>query len=312
MQGGVWIADVVPEHEDDQLRIALGWEADRMDPYSCSLVVRTEQGGTPLLVGHWKVSDLPGELATDELGREPRDLPWGRRTLGIRLPRGARDTEWGASLFGPDGALLDEREVASRIERIGVSIRIAGESGPGIDTVVGDRRPAPDEAERDREAAAARQIEADTRAAAARRRLARTDELEQYLRLRFSARDGELLIIDRYLLQGGEEKIKRVLSFLDGLDRDVRALVTKVEGGAPALLAPVPRVDVRVAPKGSFHDRLWIVGEAGLSVGGSLNQILSEEVGGQIPTTTAVDLPFADVAAWRAEFEAWWVSGEPA
>ncbi len=215
------------------------------------------------------------------------------------------------SLLAPDGALLDEREVARRVEQVGFELKLMGESGPGIKSVIGDRKEAPSEAERAREAAAARQIEADARAAAAHRRLAKTDELEHYLRWRFSARAGELLIIDRYLFDGGEETVERVLTFLAALRRKIRALVTKVDPSAPALLANTPWISVKKAPKGSFHDRLWIVGETGLSVGASLNLILREAAEGSISATTAVDLPFADVAAWRSEFESWWSKVEP-
>lgn len=309
-QGGTWIADVVPEYEHDQFRIALAWEAEHLDPLGCSVVVRSEHGGAPLLVRHWKISDLPGELVTDDHGQEARDISWRERTLDVRLPRGARRTEWGMSLLGPDGALLDEREVARRVEQIGFEMKLMGESGPGMKSVIGDSKAAPSEAERGREAAAAQQIEGDARESAAHRRLAKTDELETYLRWRFSARAGELLIIDRYLFDGGRETVERVLAFLATLRRDIRALVTKVDPNAPALLAAAPRISAKKAPKGSFHDRLWIVGETGLSVGASLNLILREASEGSASATTAVDLPFADVVAWRTEFDSWWNESE--
>jgi len=309
-EGGTWIADVVPDYDNDQLRIVLAWEAEHVDPFSCSVSVRSERADAPLIARLIKVSDFPGERAIDEAGREARDIPWNERTLDVRLPRGGRSTAWGMSLFGPDGGLLDEREVGARVERLAASVSIDGGPAGAVRTIAGDPNPAPDEAEREREAAAARALEEAVRRAAAERRLATTDELEHYLRWRFSARAGELLIIDRYLFDGGQEAVERVIDFLSGLGRPIRAIVTKVDATAPALLAGAPQIDARVAPKGFFHDRLWIVGETGLSVGASVNQILREAAGGSIPATTAVDLPFADAEAWRSKFETWWTEGQ--
>src|SRR6186997_106 len=127
-QGSTWIADVVPDHDNDLLTISIAWDSNEIDPFSCALLVRSELGGAPLLVRNWKVSDLPGEIAQAEDGAEARDLPWNARTIGVRVPRGPRGTSWGVSLIGPDGQLLDERPVARRIERIELSIGMMGET----------------------------------------------------------------------------------------------------------------------------------------------------------------------------------------
>jgi hypothetical protein len=310
-QDGIWIADVVPDYDHDQLRIALAWEADRIDPLGCSVLVRAERDGAPLMTRHWNISDLPGELVINEKDQEPRDLAWNERTIDLRLPRGPRRTDWGMSLFGPDGWLLDELPVARRIERMEMSMQIAGTSEPFSTSVVGDAKPTPTEAERDQEAAAARELELQTREAAARRRLATADELEHYLRWRFSARAGELLLIDRYLLNGKEETVRRVVEFLTTFNRPIRALVTKVSESAAGTLAAAPEVEVRKLAPRAFHDRLWIIGESGLSVGASVNRFLRDGPNVEIPATTAVELPFADTAAWREKFEGWWPTAEP-
>lgn len=309
-QAGIWIADVVPDHDNDQLRIVLAWEADQIDPFGCSVLVRAERDGAPLLTRHWNISDLPGEFVVDERGQEPRDLAWNERTIDVRLPRGPRRTDWGMSLFGPDGWLLDELPVAPRVERLEFSLQIAGANGPATTSVVGDRRPTPTEAERDQEAVAARELEDQTRGAAARRRLATADELEHYLRWRFSARAGELLLVDRYLLDDSEETVRRVVDFLASLKRPIRALATKVDKSAPSVLEKTPEIEVRRLPKNTVHDRLWIVGDSGVSVGASVNSFVRKEPNAATPATTAVDLPFADATAWREKFETWWSAAE--
>ena len=103
-----WIADAIIDHETDLIHLPLGWDAERIDPLGCSVIFRCERDGAPLLVSQWKVSDLPAELTLDQHGREVRQLPWNERTISIVVPRGPRHTEWGVSLLGPDGTLLDE------------------------------------------------------------------------------------------------------------------------------------------------------------------------------------------------------------
>lgn len=116
-------------------------------------------------------------------------------------------------------------------------MQIGGDDSTPMKTIVGDRRPIPTQAERDQEIADARELEEQTRAAAARRQLATVDDLQHYLRWRFSARAGELLLIDRYLLDDSEETVRRVVKFLASLKRPIRALASKVDESAPGLLA---------------------------------------------------------------------------
>lgn len=309
-QGTAWIADVVPDHADDLLTISIAWDSNDVDPFSCSLLVRSEMDGAPLLVRNWKVSDLPGEIAQAEDGTEARHLPWNKRTAGVRVPRGPRGTSWGVSLIAPDGQLLDEWPVARRIERIDLSVGMMGVAEPATKTVVGDRRPSPSVAERDAAVAAAITLEAETAARAAKRRISTAGELEDYLRWRFSARAGELLVLDPYLLAGESEVVERVIRFLLHLRRPVRALTAKQPPAGLAVLENIaaPDLQVRGLPNGSatVHDRPWLVGDTGVLTGASLNQFLRE----QSPASTAVDLPYADAAAWREKFESWWATGK--
>lgn len=308
-QGRAWIADVVPDNDNDLLTIAIGWDSDEIDPFSCALLVRSEMDGAPLLVRNWRVSDLPGEVIQAEDGTEAWGLPWNKRTIGVRVPRGPRGTCWGVALIGPDGQLLDERPVVRRIERIELSLGIIGEKESAIKSVVGDQRPHPSDAERDAAVAAAKKLEVETAARAARRRISTAGELEDYLKWRFSARAGELLVLDPYLLAGDQEVVERVFDFLMGLRRPVRALTAKASEGGLAVIGNGDAADIKVRglPNGSatLHDRPWLVGETGVLTGASLNHFLQEES----PASTAVDLPFADAAEWRERFERWWAAG---
>ncbi|MGN6558313.1 MAG: hypothetical protein ACTHLH_09930, partial [Solirubrobacterales bacterium] len=135
--------------------------------------------------------------------------------------------------------------------------------------------------------------------------------LEDYLRWRFSARAGELLLLDPYLLDGKPEVVERVIRFLLHLRRPVRALTAKEPPAGLEVLKSIkaPDLQVRGLPNGSatVHDRPWLVGDTGVLTGASLNHFLKEKS----PASTAVDLPFADAAAWREKFEKWWTTGKP-
>ena len=308
-QSGIWIADVLPDYESEQIKIVLAWEAERVDPLACSVMLRAEGDGAPLLARHWRISDLPGEGDKSAQGKEARDFAWNERTIDVRLPRGPRRTDFGVSLLAPNGWLMDERPVAPRFEQIEMEVGIMGASGPGSKSVIGDPDPVPTEVERDRAAAAARELEEETREVAARRRLTTTGELKQYLRWRFSARAGELLVLDRYLFDRDEtEEVEEVIDFLAEFGRPIRALVSKNSTTAKNLLTSRPEIDARKTSPKNFHDRLWIAGETAVLVGTSVNQFLQD---GSVPATSAVDLPYADSAAWREQFDLWWAAAKP-
>lgn len=302
-----WITRVKPDHEHDQIVISLAWHAHEIDPIGCSVLVRTEENGAPISARLWKVSDLPHYPSDEHRSSEPRKLDWSRRTLDVRLPRGARRSAWGVALFGPDGLLLDERPVARRVERIDLAFRI-NDSAPESTTVGDDREP-PSNADRDEAVKAALNLETETRKIAAERRLASTDQLRDYLKWRFSTVAGELLVMDRYLLHDEKALTDRVLAFLASLNRPIRALVTKrpeEDGEGEKLLASFPLIEVRKVSESKFHDRFWIAGDTGLTMGASVNKFLRDPAKPTIAATTVVDLPHADVIAWKELFEEWW------
>jgi hypothetical protein len=278
-----WIADV-NAGGGDEITISIGWDADQIDPLACTAVIRSEYADVVLMEHQIRLSDLPRGTSTDEQPkREPRTMAWHERTLTTTLPRGAPHTAWGMSLFAPDGRLLDERQTGRRFERARVF----------------------NEAEMEAAVVAADQLVADARRAAAERRLSTIGDLEHYLRSRFAYRNGELLLLDPYLLSGDQPTISSTIALLIALDRPIRVLCRNVD---PRIAPRLPRhIDMRRLPQGTstLHDRVWIVGDTGLLVGGSVNTFAGPGRRRR-PATTATELPHADVALWREQFKAWW------
>jgi len=280
LQHEAWIADVEVDHTTDELTVHIAWDEHRIDPLGCSMWLRTEKRGLPLVARHLRIADLPEREdpagAPDEGSRpvEPRTLGWEERTLAIGVPRGAPRTEWGISLLAPEGRLLDERPLVARFEQVSFSMYVDGSSEPFSTAVVGDRRAPPAPHERDSAITAAHRVEHEARTAAARRRISTSGELKDYLRWRFSARAGELLILDPYLIH---QDRPAAVSFLTALDRRVRALARSIPAADRAPLQKAPGIEVRALPGGSgdLHDRIWLVGECGLQVGTSVGNFLA-------------------------------------
>lgn len=90
-------------------------------------------------------------------------------------------------------------------------------------------------------------LEAETAARAANRRISTAGELESYLKWRFSARAGDLLVLDPYLLAGETEVVERVFSFLMGLRRPIRGLTAKAPESGLAVLRErrAPNMSIR-------------------------------------------------------------------
>jgi hypothetical protein len=298
-----WIADVTIDHDADALHISIAWDAERVDPYSCSLIVRAERDSRLLVSRQIRISDLPNdeEKLPDP---EPRSLPWNKKLLGVRLPRGPRGSDWGVTLMGPDGALLDERLVARRIERIDIALGIKDAPASFSEFTIGDRRPLATPAETDEAVAMVTRLEDEARRAAAQRRITTGSELAIYLRRRFSCRAGELLIFDPYFFNADRQKL---LAFLADFDRLVRVLTAEIRPPVTRLLNRTPWLEARPLPKGEddLHDRVWIVGETAVLVGNSIRAMLPGKAG---RTTSASELPAGDSAFWRERFDTWWAA----
>jgi hypothetical protein len=301
-----WIARIKAEFEEEQLIISIAWDEAVVDPLGCTLALRTESNGLPLLERTLAITELPSG-AEGAAQAEPRNLGWRERTLDVRLTRGSRRTDWGIKLRSASGELLDERPVATRAEAMKLALHVNGREEPSSVIHMGDKRPVPTNPETDAAIRAAGAIEESAREAAGKRRLSTAGELASYLRWRFSCRQGELLLLDPYLLN---DKPEAVIGFLRALHRPIRALARSVPPGVPALLAAAPQLAVRQLPNGkhTLHDRIWIVGESAVLVGTSVGTFLADPAGAPRRATTATDLPYADAVLWRDRFEGWWTT----
>jgi hypothetical protein len=303
-----WIADVVPDYEAGELTTSIAWDAREIDPLGCSLLLRSEKDGLPLLMRQVRISDVPPRAdkgKPPEESIEPWALPWSERLLSVALPRGPRRTDFGISLFASDGRLLDEWPVVARVEQLTMALHIDGATEPSSVSVVGDRENPPTPSERDEAVIATETLEAESRQAAATRRFSTAGELAAYLKWRLCSRAGELLILDPYLASGDAEP---VIDFLRELNRPVRALVASISPVTTTVLQAVPEIDFKLLPHGksTLHDRVWLVGETGLLLGGSLNTSLQTASKSSTAATTATELPYGDAARWRDQFESWW------
>jgi hypothetical protein len=296
---------VTIDHDAEELHISIAWDATQVDPLSCSLTVRAERDGGLLLSRQIRISDLPSdENAVPD--PEPRTRAWHEKLLGVHLPRGPRNSDWGLALIGPDGALLDERPVARRVERVEVSLGIKDAPGPFSEFTVGDRKPAPTRAESDEAVAMVAALEQDSQREAAERRITSGAELATYLRWRFSCRAGELLILDPYIFKSNQANLR---DFLRSFNRQIRVLTGEIKAPATRLLARAPWLEARSLPKGldELHDRVWIVGGTALLVGNSVRALMPYKDNDKTQrTTSASELPAGDSAFWRERFESWW------
>lgn len=304
-----WIAGIKPDYDTNELKIDVAWDAEAIDPLGCSLLIRNEQGGLPMLTREIRISDLPSR--DERLTDEARLRPWRERLLTVALPRGPRRTDWGAMLLSPDGRVLDERPVVGRVERIELSLYVNASAETASVSITGDRQDPPNAAQRDEAVVQALELEAAARKAAAQRRISTAGELMRYLRWRFSCRAGELLILDVSLLRGAAAR-DLVLPFLQGLDRPIRALTKSVDASVESDVRQGSAIEARLLPHGTrtLHDRVWLVGDTGLLVGGSVNTFVPSPDRGTSPATTVAELPYADVIEWHQRFESWW--GGPA
>ncbi len=304
-----WIIDVRGDYDAEELVVDIGWDAQTVDPLSCSLIVRSHRGGLPALAREVRIADLP----PDQSGslQNARERPWSERVLTVRVPRGARRYDWGLSLFAADGRLLDERTVVPRYEQISISLSVESSSDPAVTVTIGDRKAPPSLDEQHAATRAVRAIEDAARSAAAARRFSTAGELATYLEWRFALREGELLLIDPYLLARAAARPLE-LSFLDDLRRPVRGLTSNLNQPARLALAPFPELSIARLPAGlDVHDRVWIVGDTALLVGTSINGFLVSGTRPQTKITTASELPEADAVAWRDRFEQWWQGRRP-
>jgi hypothetical protein len=302
VQGEAWIADVHPDYEHGELKFSIGWDAELIDPLACSLVFRAEESPEIISAARQiRISDLPTrDWPADRI--DPRHQGATERLLQVAIPRGARRVDFGAMLLAADGRLLDALPLGPRIEQITMELGIKGAPGPTSRSTIGDPDPPPGPAERDRAVLDSERIDAEARQAASERRISGSGELSVYLRHRFSARSGELLILDPHLFEADPAALE---AFMTSLDRPIRALTERLRRPVKKMVKRLANLEARElsAGGGALHDRIWIVGETGLMVGSSAASLINPKTR---RTTTIAELSFADTAIWHQRFEEWW------
>ena len=237
-----WLADVHPDHERQELKFSIGWDAELIDPLSCSLVFRAEESPEIISAARQiRISDLPThDWPAERI--EPRHQGTTERLLQVAIPRGARRVDFGAMLLAADGRLLDVLPLGPRIEQITMELGIKGAPGPAWRSTIGDPDPAPGPAERDRAVLDSERIDAEARQAAAERRISGSGELSAYLRHRFSARSGELLILDPHLFEADRAALE---AFLVSLDRPIRALTERLRRPVKKMVKRLANLEAR-------------------------------------------------------------------
>jgi hypothetical protein len=118
-----WIADVVPVHDSDQLRIVIAWDETAVDPIGCSLLIRSEREEMPFLIRLVRISEMPSHTDVDAANPEARDLAWNeRRSTPRRAPCRAeggvnRDLLPGQGCHGACFDLNDRRQTGVAHDR---------------------------------------------------------------------------------------------------------------------------------------------------------------------------------------------------
>jgi hypothetical protein len=287
-----WLADVFPDHRRQELKFSIGWDAGLIDPLSCSLVFRAEESPEIISAARQiRISDLPTrDWPAERI--EPRHQGPTERLLQVAIPRGARRVDFGAMLLAGDGRLLDVLPLGPRIEQITMELGIKGAPGPPR----------------------ARRSAIPTRhlglqgatwpssiLSGSMPKLVRPQP-SAYLRHRFSARSGELLILDPHLFEADPAALE---AFLVSLERPIRALTERLRRPVKRMVKRLENFEARElkAGGGALHDRIWIVGETGLMVGSSAASLINPRTR---RTTTISELSVADTNIWRQRFEEWW------
>lgn len=305
LQSLAWIASTKPNQEEKgRIDIQIAWDENVIDPLGCTLEIVQSVGELVLPSHSFHIGDdLPHGPAIGET----RLLPWDRRTINVHLNRVLPPAVWGLRLRAADGTVLDARGEFRRVESVEVSIHVMGDEPPP--------RPDPPSMPSMPELTKAMNEIAEgakqAREEAHRAQRSPESDLRLYLKQRFSARAGPLLILDPY---AAGPPVEDSLAFLAELAREVRVLTFKRTAEPREHVPVLPLgVEIRWLPGGAtLHDRVWIVGESGLHVGPSLNGLVGKRDPSQRPYSTITRLPPEGTARFQAVFDDWWGNGTPA
>jgi hypothetical protein len=277
-----WINSVRFAKDKDEFTVGIWLEPKRADLHGLVLEVREYVQGELAFAARIPLADL--YIPARARGKLWISLP----TLGPELQRSV-------SLYDRDGTLLDHYERFALVEKIHFTLKV---NGGETTFVVGDQRAPTLIEERLR---AFDRIEVQYREllrSGMRRRVVETREAAiRYLRQRLSRIRDELLILDPYFGKDPSD-----WQILDGVTVPVQILRDPERVAVPASLANVEiRRFVAQRQPVPFHDRLYIWGDTGLSVGASPNGF-----GNRVFRIDEIGSLESEV--WRTLFERWWAS----
>jgi hypothetical protein len=226
-----WLVAARPDYDEGDFHAVIGWDEQRIDPLGCSLLMRSELDGLPVLTRHVKTP-----IFRRTLRRRPNHAvsPGGteRSTCVCPLVRGV-----------PSGA--------SRCSPLQAGCSISDLSWLAT----------------------------------------RGYRLQAFLR--------------SYLLHA---RAANVIAFLERLHRPVRAQTSQMSQRSRAAVGAAPAIDVRVLHAGltscTTAYGYWAI--PALLVGTSIGSVLARPDSRPAKTTTLTELPDADGAHWRDQFEKWW------
>jgi hypothetical protein len=74
-----WMTHARPDYDSGEFLVTIAWDERRIDPLSCTLLVRNEVDGLPALIRHVRIADLPSDPAPRRSTPRRRRLPASRR-----------------------------------------------------------------------------------------------------------------------------------------------------------------------------------------------------------------------------------------
>lgn len=276
-----WLREGRGDGKFESFLVDLGWDPGRISLPDLELTHEELLDGELVLDSRLRLEDLDTRKV-DDLG-----------LCTITLPTVGRSVAHSVALRIVDGELLDRSGPYPLVERAQIDITVNGDELPPVVTGISDPPPELDE-RMQRAAQIATELESVVRNGVQARMIAdRQLALDRLTDLLKTAR-GELLVLDRYFGQSGED-----WRLLDDVPVPVRVLCAKLEKDhVPAIAA---HVSARVRPKAALHERIYVWDGSGLSVGGSPTTF------GQGPVRIT-RLRQAEVDEWRTIFEVEWKS----
>jgi hypothetical protein len=279
-----WINSVRYDKDTDEFILGIWLEPKRADLYGLVLEIREYVEDDLAFAARTPLADL--RIPTRARGRVSLSLP----TLGRGVKRSV-------NLYDRDGTLLDHLEPFTLIEAIHFTLTADG----GQTTfTVGDARARAMIAERlqafDQVEERYREL---LRSGLPRRVVQDRKDAVGYMRQRLANATGELLILDPYFGHDAQD-----FTILEGVSVPVRILRGPERVSPPASQSNVQiRRFVAQRQPVPFHDRLYIWGQTGLSVGTSPSGF-----GNRVARIDEVAR--LESEAWRELFDRWWTSAD--